>query len=71
MVPNNLRSSFQEKLIFLPDTLYATNLLSAPDFIPSKKELGLPANAFVYCCITRAYRIDQQIFTTWMKILQH
>ncbi len=36
----------------------------------SRAQEGLPENAFVFSCASHAYKITQQMFETWVKIVQ-
>ena len=37
---------------------------------PSRFELGLPKDGFVFCAINRSYKIDPQVFEIWMRLLK-
>ena len=37
---------------------------------PSRRELGLPDDGFVYCCFNNSYKIDPRVFGVWMGILE-
>jgi predicted O-linked N-acetylglucosamine transferase (SPINDLY family) len=41
--------------------------LSAP---PPRRKLGLPDEAFVYCCFNNSYKISRTVFGIWMAILR-
>jgi protein O-GlcNAc transferase len=36
---------------------------------PSRAELGLPDDAFVFCCMNGLYKLDAETFAVWMRIL--
>ena len=40
------------------------------DKIFKREELGLPKNAFVFCCFNQNNKITPNIFDIWMKILK-
>ena len=61
---------FNEKIVFLPNSYQANDNLrkiSARKF--TRNELGLPENAFVFCCFNNNYKITPEVFEIWMKIL--
>ena len=67
------RRFFSEKLIALPDTYYPTSYgadLFRPERTFSRVELGLPDNAFVFCCFNNNYKITPHVFDVWMRILR-
>ena len=37
---------------------------------PGRAELGLPADAFVFCSFNHSYKLQPRIFALWMKILR-
>ena len=36
---------------------------------PARAEVGLPDDAFVFCCMNGLYKLDAQTFAVWMRIL--
>ena len=40
------------------------------DETPDRKALGLPDEAFVYCCFSNVYKIGPDVFDAWMRILR-
>ena len=35
----------------------------------SRKDLGLPEDAFIFCCFNNAYKISPLTFKSWMRLL--
>lgn len=61
---------YTEKVVRLPDTYQVNDARrAAPEHTPSRAELGLPDNAFVFCCFNNNYKIMPEIFTIWMRLL--
>jgi predicted O-linked N-acetylglucosamine transferase (SPINDLY family) len=42
---------------------------SVDPHMPPRAELGLPEDAFVFCCFNNAYKILPPVFAAWMRIL--
>ncbi len=64
------RSFWQEKILYLPDTLYIcddTPVVS--DARPAREQFGIPADAFVYCCLSAPWKIGEEDFALWMEVL--
>ena len=62
---------FTEKIIYLPNTYQARDSsLKISDKIFKREELGLPKNAFVFCCFNQNNKITPDIFDIWMRILK-
>jgi protein O-GlcNAc transferase len=70
LIPENKKAFYSEKIIYLPGC-YQPNCaerdVDQADI--SRKELGLPENAFVYCAFNNIYKITPQIFLSWTNIL--
>ena len=70
LIPENSQKFYTEKLVYMPDCYQVQNDdLKAAEITPSKVELGLPENCFVFCAINNNYKILPEVFGTWMKIL--
>jgi protein O-GlcNAc transferase len=37
--------------------------------VPSRRELELPDDAFVFCCFNNNYKITSEVFDLWMRLL--
>eukprot|EP00245_Coleochaete_scutata_P005975 TRINITY_DN2002_c0_g3_i1.p1 TRINITY_DN2002_c0_g3~~TRINITY_DN2002_c0_g3_i1.p1 ORF type:complete len:980 (-),score=185.90 TRINITY_DN2002_c0_g3_i1:691-3630(-) len=74
--PPEFAHLYSEKLVYVPhcyfvndykqtnrDCLDATNA-------PSRKDVGLPEDKFIFCCFNQLYKMDPSIFKTWCNILK-
>jgi len=61
---------YLEKIVRLPDS-YQVNDSKRPiaERVPSRRELGLPENAFVFCCFNQIWKITRPIFDVWMRLM--
>ena len=61
---------YDEKVIRLPHC-YQVNDRQRPiaEQTPSRAALGLPENAFVFCCFNNNYKITPELFDIWMRLL--
>jgi protein O-GlcNAc transferase len=70
LIPEAMESHYSEKLILMPNSYQPTNdALVISEDIPSKNDLGLPENAFVFCAINQSYKIRPTEFYIWMRLL--
>lgn len=62
---------YSEKLFYMPYTYFITDdqQVIAPE-IPTRKQFGLPKDAFIFCCFNQYQKIDSRMFDIWMRILQ-
>lgn len=68
--PDRAQEEFTEAVAWLPDTYIPNDdrRASAPSGI-DRHALGLPGDAFVYCCFNQANKIGPEVFATWMEVL--
>jgi protein O-GlcNAc transferase len=61
-------SAFSEKLALLPCYFPNDNgRVLGPT--PSRKDAGLPQDAFVFCCFNANWKITRPVFAIWMRLL--
>lgn len=71
LVPDDLRTAYTEKVIRVPGSYQVNDQHRAvAQRTPSRKELGLPEDAFVFCCFNNNYKITPALFDIWMRLLQ-
>lgn len=71
LIDQDSRECYSEKIIYLPDTYQANDRKRIVPFSKSsRQDLGLPENCFVFCCFNNSYKIEPQVFESWMRILQ-
>jgi predicted O-linked N-acetylglucosamine transferase (SPINDLY family) len=70
VIPADHRQDYAEKVVYLPDC-FQPNDTKRPisDRLFTRAELGLPADAFVFCCFNNTYKITPEVFDGWMAIL--
>jgi len=69
VTPFELASGFSEKIVELPRTCWPTDpKLPEPEVI-TRTELGLPQDAFVFCCFNSSHKIRLRLFQSWARIL--
>jgi len=70
VVPQRQQVFYSEKIIYMPDSFQANDRsrpISLNKF--TREQLGLPAEAFVFCCFNNNYKITPAVFDVWMRIL--
>ncbi len=70
IVPQSQHRFYTEKILHLPSYQAndSTRVISDKTF--SRQELGLPEDAFVFCCFNNNYKITPDTFSRWMRILK-
>ncbi len=70
LVPEESRSHYTEKIVYLPDSYQVNDRKRRiSDRVFSRAELGLPEEAFVFCCFNNNFKILPDTFDVWMRIL--
>ncbi|MHB8814746.1 MAG: tetratricopeptide repeat protein [Steroidobacteraceae bacterium] len=71
LIPAESREGYSERIVYLPDS-YQPNDRSRKiaDVELSRRDLGLPDGAFVFCSFNGAYKITPRIFDVWIRVLQ-
>lgn len=70
LIPAKLQHAYSEKIVYLPNSYQPNDRkreISVKQF--TRQELGLPEDAFVFCCFNNNYKILPSIFNAWMRIL--
>jgi predicted O-linked N-acetylglucosamine transferase (SPINDLY family) len=69
IIPAAQRQHYTEKIVYLPSyQVNDTQRRIAPRRF-GREQLGLPPEAFVFCCFNSTYKITPQVFDSWMRIL--
>ncbi|MEJ2157555.1 MAG: tetratricopeptide repeat protein [Desulfobacteraceae bacterium] len=70
VVPENHKPCFDEKLLRMPHCYQFSHVeLVNGETQMNRKDWGLPDTGFVFCCFNTVYKIDRELFDTWMRIL--
>jgi len=70
VIPPAHEAFYTEKVVRLPDTYQVNDRKRAiAERTPSRAELGLPGEGFVYSCFNNSYKITPRMFDTWMRLL--
>jgi predicted O-linked N-acetylglucosamine transferase (SPINDLY family) len=70
-LPESIAWQFSEAIAWLPNCYQVNDVnqrIAAA--APSRREAGLPEEAFVFCCFNQAYKIERTIFESWMRLLR-
>ena len=71
LIPKNSQQHYSEKIVYLPNSYQVNDrkrVIASRQFI--KQELGLPQEAFVFCCFNNNYKITPDVFDSWVRILK-
>ena len=71
IVPPEHEPYFSEKIVRMPHSYQCNDSdREISPRSPARAELGLPEDAFVFCCFNNNYKILPDIFARWMRVLQ-
>ncbi|MEY9727400.1 O-linked N-acetylglucosamine transferase, SPINDLY family protein [Bradyrhizobium yuanmingense] len=70
VIPEAEQTYYAEKVIYLPNSYQATDAKRPlPSNPPSRSQLRLADDAFVYCAFNRSPKITPSLFGVWMRLL--
>jgi protein O-GlcNAc transferase len=70
IIPEEQRGHFSESAVYLPDTFMASDRSrKIAERTPSREEVGLPDQGFVFCSFNNSYKITPSVFAVWMRLL--
>jgi protein O-GlcNAc transferase len=70
ITPPEQAAYYSEKLALLPDCYQPNDRKRPIGKTPSRKDCGLPENAFVFCCFNQTFKILPSMFDIWMRLLK-
>jgi len=70
VIPREHHSGYAEKVIYLPDCYQVNDSKrKIAAHTPTRAELGLPEQGFVFCCFNNNHKINPRVFDVWMRLL--
>jgi protein O-GlcNAc transferase len=70
VIPKDHEPYYDEKLLRMPYCYQFSHTgLIGGQTEARREDWGLPAAGFVFCCFNTVYKIDRELFDTWMRIL--
>lgn len=71
LIPESHRHYYSEKIVYLPGSYQANDDQRAiSDKTFTRAELGLPEEAFVFCCFNANFKITPAEFDVWARLLR-
>jgi predicted O-linked N-acetylglucosamine transferase (SPINDLY family) len=69
VIPAEHRAHYTERVALLPGPALVAERNRAIDPVPTRAALGLPAEAFVFCCFCTRAKVTPDAFDAWMRIV--
>ena len=71
VLPFDDQPFYDEKIVHLPDCYQPNDSKrKVSPVMPSRREAGLPEDAFVFCCFNNNYKMAAPVFDVWMRLLR-
>ncbi len=70
VTPFELGPAMTEKIVQLPRSFWPSDTILPEPEVVSRAELGLPADAFVFCCFNSHHKIRPQMYDVWARLLR-
>jgi protein O-GlcNAc transferase len=71
-IPKDHERFFSERIVRLPHSFLPPDE-SEPITVrtPTRRDLGLPDDGFVFCAFSNCYKLNPEMFDVWMRLLRH
>ena len=69
VAPASEQSVWTEKILALPNCYQPNDSQRQIGPTPTRRECGLPENAFVFCAFNSSYKLNPAFFDVWMRLL--
>jgi predicted O-linked N-acetylglucosamine transferase (SPINDLY family) len=70
VIPETLKNFYTEKILYMPYSFIVDDInRNKSNKVFSKEELGLPSDAFIFCCFNNSYKVNEKIAVSWVNIL--
>jgi predicted O-linked N-acetylglucosamine transferase (SPINDLY family) len=69
VAPHEDQPFFSEKLVHLPRSYFPTDPTFETAPVPSRAQIGLPEQGFVFCAFNAVWKITRPLFEVWMRLL--
>jgi protein O-GlcNAc transferase len=70
VLPSDQQPFFSEKIVHLPDSYQANDSKRQAALIaPTRADIGLPDDAFVFTCFNNAYKLSRPMVGIWARLL--
>lgn len=68
LIPDDEKPFYSEKPLYLP-VFQCSDRQRPVAPLPTRAEVGLPDDRFVFCCFNNNYKFSEEMFSCWMRIL--
>jgi len=69
VAPSAEQPSFSEAIVHLPGSFFPAGPDRPAAPAPSRSAMGLPASGFVFCSFNQNWKIAEEVFAIWMRLL--
>lgn len=71
VLPFDQQEYYTEKIVHLPACYQGNDSKRAiAEDTPTRQQMGLPREGFVFCCFNNIYKVTPPIFEIWMRLLR-
>jgi len=69
VIPVEHQPYYSEKIVYLPYCYLTNDSTRVIADRPTREQVGLPAQGFVFCSFNNCYKFTPDVFSSWMRIL--
>jgi predicted O-linked N-acetylglucosamine transferase (SPINDLY family) len=69
VIPQQHEDFYTEKIVWLPECYQVNDSKRPVAEMPTRAEVMLPDDGFIFCCFNNSYKIAPEVFDVWMRLL--
>jgi predicted O-linked N-acetylglucosamine transferase (SPINDLY family) len=71
VIPEDQHGFYTEKVVYLPESYQVNDSKKRiSERTPTRSEVGLPEQGFVFCCFNSSHKITPDMFDVWCRLLR-
>lgn len=70
VIPADARGNYSEQVVYLPDCFQGNDARKSVGAAPTRRQMNLPDDAFVFCSFNNSYKINPGMFDVWCRVLR-
>jgi predicted O-linked N-acetylglucosamine transferase (SPINDLY family) len=70
LIPDSEKPYYSETPLYLPQVYQSSDRQRPVGALPTRAQCGLQEDKFVFCSFNNNYKFTEEVFDTWMRILQ-
>jgi predicted O-linked N-acetylglucosamine transferase (SPINDLY family) len=70
LIPEDAAANYSERPLYMPDVYQVSDRKRRVTALPSRADVGVPDDKFVFCSFNNNFKYTPEMFAVWMNILE-